>query len=218
MLTFIDFVQRGDQKSVARAIEHNPALVNARNEGGVSAVLLALYYGHPRLAKYLSSLRELDVFEAAALGNTARLEELLAKDPEAANAFSADGYHPLGLAAFFGQFHAAQTLINSGAQVNFASRNPMQVTALHSASARKHTRVARLLLENGADVNARQAGGFTPLHAAVQNKQEDMLRLLLESGAEPLARNARGETPVDMARQAGDENILNLLLEGMEED
>jgi uncharacterized protein len=165
----------------------------------------------------LGNLRELDIFESAALGKLDRLEELLQQNPEAANHFSVDGYHPLGLASFFSQFKAARILIEAGAEVNFAARNPMQVTALHSAAAAKNVKIARLLLENGADVNIRQAGGFTPLHAAAQNKQEDMLRLLLEFGAEPLARNAKGETPLDLARQTGDETLINLLLESMED-
>ena len=66
---------------------------------------------------------KLDVFEAAALGRTERLRELLDEEPSLANAFGDDGFHPLGLACFFGHLEAARLLLERGAAVNALSTN-----------------------------------------------------------------------------------------------
>ena len=64
----------------------------------MSDVLQALYRGDHDEAEHLASGRELDVFEAAALGRAERVRELLDDDASRANAFGDDGFHPLGLA------------------------------------------------------------------------------------------------------------------------
>ena len=45
---------------------------------------------------------QVGIFAAAAKGQTAELQSLIEKDPELVNAYSPDGFTPLGLAAFFG--------------------------------------------------------------------------------------------------------------------
>src|ERR671927_17008 len=101
----------------------------------MSDVLQAIYRGDAEEAERLAARRELDVFEAAALGRTERLRELLAADPAAANAWADDGFQPLGLASFFGHADAVRLLLAHGAEVNSASRNQMKVMPLHSAAA-----------------------------------------------------------------------------------
>ena len=64
------------------------------------------------------------------------------------------------------------------------SRNPMQNTPLHAAAAGRSKDAVRALLEHGADVNARQEGGWTALHAASQNGDVEMVRLLIAGGAD----------------------------------
>ncbi len=64
----------------------------------------------------------------------------------------------------------------------------MEVQPLHSAVAADARQVVAALLLAGADVNARQAGGFTPLMAAEEKEEEgEMVRLLMDHGAEESA-------------------------------
>ncbi len=124
----------------------------------MSDVLAAIYRGDREEAARLAGGKELDVFEAAALGRTERLEELLDADASLANAWADDGFQPLGLASFFGHVDAARLLVGRGAEVNSASRNAMKVMPLHSAAATRDAdlryAIAELLLEAGADPNA----------------------------------------------------------------
>src|SRR5439155_916945 len=65
----------------------------------MSDVLAAIYRGDRDEAERLAGGKELDVFEAAALGRSERLEELLDGDASLANAWADDGFQPLDMAA-----------------------------------------------------------------------------------------------------------------------
>ena len=154
----------------------------------MSDLLQAIYQGdQARAEEILAADPELDVFEAAAVGNTERLRELLDEDPARSNAWAEDGFQPLGLACFFAHADAARLLVERGADVNSPSRNDMKVMPLHSAAATDDPEVryelAKLLLEHGAEPNARQQDDFTPLMAADQSGDERLARLLEEHGA-----------------------------------
>src|SRR5215218_10755903 len=102
----------------------------------MSELLQAVYRGdRARVDGLLAGEPELDVFEAAAVGRTDRLRELLDEDPGLANAWAEDGFQPLGLASFFGHLEAARLLVERGAEANSASRNDFNVMPLHSAAA-----------------------------------------------------------------------------------
>ena len=156
----------------------------------MSELLQAVYRGdRARIDELLAGEPELDVFEAAALGHTDRLRELLDANPDLANAWAEDGFQPLGLASFFGRVDAARLLVDRGAEINSASRNDFKVMPLHSAVAEKDAdtryELATLLLEHGADPNARQQDDFTPLMAADQQGDARLRELLVEHGATP---------------------------------
>jgi ankyrin repeat protein len=156
----------------------------------MSDVLQAIYRGDRDEAERLARAKELTIFEAAALGRVDRVRELVDRDPALANAFGEDGFHPLGLACFFGHVDAARLLLERGADVNALSRNEhIQTAAIHAAAASegKHesTRyeLVELALDHGADPNLPQGGGFRAIDAARQNGDERVERLLLERGA-----------------------------------
>jgi ankyrin repeat protein len=57
-------------------------------------------------------------------------------------------------------------------------------TPLRYAAANGHVEIARLLLQNGAEVNARSIPGYTPLHWAAYKGHVDIIHLLVENGAD----------------------------------
>jgi len=196
---FLSAVQKGNLAQVKAMLQKDSTLAAAQNADGVSAVLLACYFRHKEVAELLATGIELNVFEASATNCTDRVKVLLKKDPGLANAYAADGFTPLGLAAFFGQKQVAEALLAGGAKVNQASRNKEKVMPLHSAVAAQQADIVRSLIDHGADVKACQTAGITPLHQAAASGQLDMARLLLSHGADIKAKMEDGKTPRDLA-------------------
>ena len=80
-----------------------------------------------------------------------------------------------------GDAAAVDRLLNSGAAVDEPGRNgetPLIIAALNDRQD-----IAALLLAHGADVQARNAGGFTPLHAAAYSGSSVASLLLPKGGA-----------------------------------
>ena len=206
---FFAAIEVGAADEVRAMVAAEPSLASARDEHGVSAVMRARYRSDPALLDaVLSGDPAIDVFEAASLGNVERLGELLVADPSSATAYSADGFTALHFPAFFGGAACALVLLDGGADVDAHGRGWMTGTPLNSAAAGRHADVARLLLEHGADPNARQGSGWTPLHSAAHNGDPDTVVLLLAHGADPAATNDDGATGLSMAEQSGNEDAI----------
>jgi ankyrin repeat protein len=73
--------------------------------------------------------------------------------------------------------------------------------------------VAKLLSNDPAQVNARDAGGYTPLHLPAWNGKRDTATLLLDAGADINARNGRGETPLALAALYENEDGMGAMID-----
>ncbi len=107
----------------------------------------------------------------------------------------------LSVAVQTGQSEMVRFLLDEGATVNpspvslpsgyraparlISGYDPTRVyTPLHYAAALPDPRIARMLIEHGANVNAKDAASTTPLMAAASGSHVTTMRLLLEHGAD----------------------------------
>lgn len=212
----LEAVKNGEISKVKSLLAAEPELIHAQTDNKVSLVLLATYQRNARLMEALlaNTSYAFNLFEAAALGVTERVQELLNNDPSLLNSASPDGYSPLGLASFFGQMETVKFLVEKGADINQSSTNGWQVSPLHSAVAARSLDIVTYLLENGAEVNALQQHGFTPLHAAAQNGDADMIKLLLEHQADINATTASGETAMEIALKCNHTEAAHMFVAG----
>lgn len=138
----------------------------------------------------------------------------------------------LGNAAFFGHWKVCDFLIQHGADVN-APVDKTNETPLHNALAKAgrpyYFYVVKLLVEKGADVNAKTISGIetgafmrdvrtkgeTPLHRAAAYADERTIDFLIQNGADKEAKDANNDTPLSWASEhLRPGSILSLLAYG----
>jgi len=139
---------------------------------------------------------------AAWEGNIAMMELFLRYGADV-NYVNAHGEQALMHAAWKGQRAAVEWLLAHGAQVNRAGD---EWSALHYAVFAGHEDLVRLLLERGADVNARAPNGSSVLMMAAREGHASLAELLLAHGADPGLRNMYGDDAMTWAlrrRHAG---------------
>jgi ankyrin repeat protein len=196
-------VHDNDREKVERLISANRAVAVARNQTGVSALMQARYEGRREIVEVLRrEVGDLDVFEAATLGDVPQLRKLLAADPALAKAYSADGFTALHLSAFFAQPETAAELLRQGADPKAVAKNSMKVAVINSAAASGRADLVKMILQAGADPNARQQMGYTALHAAAAHDNVEMAQALMDAGADPSLKSDDGGTAAEKAGPA----------------
>jgi len=209
---FFKAVQAGQLQEVLRLLEADPALLNARNERGATAVLVACYTGQKEVRDALIGKgATLELHEAAATGRLSRVRKLVEADPAAAKGYSPDGFPVLALAAVFGHEETARYLLASGADVNAVATNGSGYTALTGAVTNGHAAIAAWLVANGADVNYRYSKNYSPLLAAAANGHLDILKMLIAHGAESDARTDDGKTALGLAEERKHQAVAEYL-------
>src|SRR5690349_21473571 len=119
---FIDAIKAGEFERVKAMVSADPTLTDARSRTGESAILTAVYHRQKEIVNLLVARgAPMTIFEACAAGELERVERLV--DQASVNRFSADGWSPLHLAAFFGHTKVAELLLAHGADVAARSRN-----------------------------------------------------------------------------------------------
>lgn len=87
---------------------------------------------------------------------------------------------------------------------------------LHKAVKVGDDKLIKSLLDQGANVNARNKSGMTALHYAITKRNSlssEIVELLLEYGANINAQNTHGNSPLYLAAQYRRDHLVELLLE-----
>jgi ankyrin repeat protein len=203
-------IHESDLHTIRQLIADDPQVARARSANGVSALMQAVYENKPEVVDSLRcAVGPLDLYEAAALGDVARLHALLGNDATQVNSRSNDSFTPLHLACFFRQLEATQVLLAAGADAKAVSSN--RIAVIHSSSASGDTAIVKLVLAAGADPNVQQQGGYTALQAAAMDDNVKMAEALLAAGADPSVKNDEGLTAEDMAVKSGALKVVESL-------
>ncbi|MDE2688490.1 MAG: ankyrin repeat domain-containing protein [Chloroflexota bacterium] len=156
---------RCSRTGMVRLLLECGADIDARNEGGRSALHVAAGYGHTETVKAL-----------LAAGADANLRD-------------ARGETPLHRPAYFQHLDCISALVEGGADLNAADEDGN--TPLHIAASMNRDRAAAVLLGAGADLEAVNAEGLTPLDLATisyhrigyRERNSESVLLLLGRGA-----------------------------------
>ncbi|KAL5093393.1 hypothetical protein Trisim1_011197 [Trichoderma cf. simile WF8] len=116
----------------------------------------------------------------------------------------------LSIAAEKGLYSLVEQSLNSGVDISneWGGRSPLSYAAESGNQA-----TVRLLLDRGAELDAKDPMGRTPLLHAARSGSEAIVRLLLDRGAELHAKDEMGRTPLSHAAQSNSKATVNLLLD-----
>jgi ankyrin repeat protein len=220
-------VRAGDAPVVERLLNDDPRLARATDDHLKTPLHWAAEHDYRDVAELLldagadleatTSWGATPLDWAATMGSTKVADLLLARGAKGMNVVAA---------ASLGKLRLVREFLDSGAPLALAAKEPDDHWVADSARMKGdvishlfycacrngHTAVAALLLERGADVNAKGVFGGTGLHWAAINGHRDTVAFLLAHGADLTIRDARfASTPEGWAAEGKHEEIRELL-------
>ena len=112
-----------------------------------------------------------------------------------------------------GRTEEASGLLDQGAEIETRPGGESQCTSLHLSAWEGHVGTMKMLLDRGANIEAKAIYNFTPLHLSAQEGQVLAVRLLLDRGANIDAKNVKQVTPLLLACRNGHMEVITLLVD-----
>jgi ankyrin repeat protein len=211
---------------VENLIDKHPEHINARGGTMMTSLVAALHGKHFEIAELLhrygadvdvwddlkNTLLRQACFKGRVLDNVDIVQWLLNHGADV-NARGTKRCAPLYCAAWAGQLPICRMLIEHNA--NIFDRMACGLSPLHAAArhgTEDHVNIMQVLLDHGADPNARDGAGSTPLHS-VDTLPVEGTRVLLKRGATIDAEDNQGNTPLQVALKYGRDDIATCLRE-----
>jgi ankyrin repeat protein len=218
--TFLHVAAGQGLTSLAEKLLSLQADVNAADRFGRTPLALAVTRGDAEMTRVLleggADPNKPGEAGVTPLGLAVRLAEADVADlliTAGAEVNPRSGTPPLTAAVQARNLVLAEFLILRGADINAPDPSgnvPLQY-AVETRTGIPGLEMLRLLLEQGAAVDQRNAAGETALLRAAAGGKLDEAALLLEHGADPGAPDARGRTPVSAAKESGNKKMIALL-------
>ncbi len=212
--------RQGLQEELKKLIEKG-ADINAKDSSGQTALHYAAHEGYKQIVEALLAYGA-DVNIGERYYNATPAEFAMHKNHnEVVELLISKGsdISPLHFALYMKDRAKAKSLIEGGADVNKRTPYgttplPYVTTPLHRAIDAGFKDIAELLIEKGANVNAKDKWDWPPLHSAVSADLKDIAELLIEKGADVNAKIHWDWTPLHSAVYGHNEIVELLIAKG----
>ncbi|CAG0912187.1 unnamed protein product, partial [Cyprideis torosa] len=134
---------------------------------------------------------------------SAETAELLIQKGAEVNAKDRRGKTPLLVATENNHHSVVEVLLANGGDLNIANED--ERSPLHQAESAE---TAELLIQKGAEVNAKDRRGMTPLFVATDWNHYSVVEVLLANGADPSIANEDERSPLHQAESAETAELL----------
>lgn len=217
-----DAARKGDLEKVRSLVEANAGLVNLKDQDGRTPLHWACLSGRQEVISFLADhgagVNALDSranapFHYLAYRDDGQGIQLLLKKGTDPNILDNEQNAPLHLAAQANAVKAAKALTAHGAKLELKN-NYGRTPLLMCARERGGPEMTRLLLEAGADVNAKDRAASTPLELAAWRGKKEVVDILLEAGAEVPIKGQKSVMHMIFAASQGLEKLFDRLEEG----
>jgi len=184
----------------------------AAAEGKVERVKRLLDQGWP--VDVRTPLGRTPLYEAARMGKLETVKALLDKGADINTKEKLGPVTPLFVAAEKKKVDVLKYLLEKGADVH--AKNEYDQTALHQVAMQRwhnDSVIAAILVDHGAQLEARDNKGFTPLIIASDFHNLPLVAFLISKGANVNAKTAKNRTALYRAAREGDFPLVKLLVE-----
>lgn len=191
---------KSGQVELAHVLAERGASVSVRDEHRQTPLHIAAENNDVRMTRLLleagadiddaGAKMESPLHSAAEYGSFAVVSALLAAGADP-NLRDDHGSPPILVAASYGNVAIVKAMLDLGVDVNVANDNGW--TPLHHAS---KTIMVDMMVEAGAEMEARDLNGQTPLSISSGNSSHEAVRALISHGADVNAQDAWGCTPL----------------------
>jgi len=208
---FVQSAEKGDLKAIQLFL--NAGIdCNAQGVTGITALMAASKYGRLDVVnKLLEQKVNVDAHDKqgvtalmlAAENNHVEIVQLLLKKNADPNVEDQTGWTALMKAVYQGSTGCTEAL---------AARSRQEVNrALLVAALTGHREIAKILIDNGAEVDSRADDGRTPLMLAAGKGDTDFVSFLLKAGADPTLTDKSGATATSLASAKGHKEVADHL-------
>jgi ankyrin repeat protein len=202
------------RKEIVELLFDKGAFLDAKDRWGRTPLHIATNEGHKEVVELLVTkgadvnAKEEDgwtpLFRAVGQGHKEMVELLIAKGADV-DAKGDDGRTPLDWAVDLGYTEITDLLRKH------AGKTSEELFALFKAAAKGNIEAVKQHLDGGADVNAKDGGGWTPLHFAAWFGHTEVAELLIAKGADVNAKDHTGRTPLNEAIETNQTKTADLL-------
>jgi len=196
--TALHIAAETDNLRLAEILLHHQADANARNDVGQtplffaqSGIMATALLNRGAAVYFRDQWNDAAVHEAAQKGYIDVVKQIEAAGGSIMCCGS-QGKTPLHFAAQEGAVAVIDYLLAKGVDLNAPSELGTPLHACHDVQTQ------RILVEKGADLNARDPKGYTPLHTRAFFGEIESMRHLLEEGASVHTRDNDGATPLHL--------------------